>query len=194
MRGEAAGGMTALQAPPSARAEVDPRVIELLLRLGTRFEVIDGLVVVMPYAREAHERLVMRIGGLLEAQAPSGTNVYGSNYNYYYAAPEPDFVNADVLVTPASAADEDGTRVPPLLVVEVSSPSTRRHDGTTKRDIYQRAGVPSCWLVDPDEPSVQVLELDARGRYAEVARAAGRDLLRLERPFPLELRLLRQSG
>lgn len=68
------------------------------------------------------------------------------------------------------------------------SPSTRRIDLLLKRDRLARAGVASYWLVDPEVPSVTVLELDAQGDYQEVAVAVGRELLRVERPFPLELR------
>jgi Uma2 family endonuclease len=37
-----------------------------------------------------------------------------------------------------------------LLVVEVLSPGSRRHDRLTKRPYYQRGGVPESWIVDQD--------------------------------------------
>ncbi len=186
--------MTVVEADPAPTLEVPGipgEVIALLDRLGMRYEVVDGLVVVMPSARKPHERLVVRLGGQLEAQAPPELEVLGSNYNYYYAWPRGSFLNPDVIVARGEDADDDGIRVPPLLVVEVRSPSSERHDGITKRDIYQRSGVPSYWLVDPDEPSLTVLELDEGGRYAETARVSGAEVLRVERPFPVELRLTR---
>ena len=39
----------------------------------------------------------------------------------------------------------------PLLVVEVLSPSTRTVDLVLKRRVLEEAGVPSYWLVDPDD-------------------------------------------
>ena len=37
-----------------------------------------------------------------------------------------------------------------LLVVEVLSLGSQRHDRVTKRGHYQRAGVPEYWIVDQD--------------------------------------------
>ncbi len=44
----------------------------------------------------------------------------------------------------------------PLLVAEVLSPSTARHDRVTKRRLYQRTGVPTYWIVDLDARLVEV--------------------------------------
>jgi len=44
----------------------------------------------------------------------------------------------------------------PDLVVEVLSPSTKRYDRTDKFTLYQSAGVPEYWLIDP---TVQVIEV-----------------------------------
>lgn len=46
------------------------------------------------------------------------------------------------------------------LAVEVLSPSNRTTDLVTKRVDYAAAGIPSYWLVDPEVPSVTVLELE----------------------------------
>ena len=46
----------------------------------------------------------------------------------------------------------------------------RLFQAVTKRDLYEKAGVLSYWLVDPAGPSITVLEL-VDGNYQEVARA-----------------------
>ncbi|MGH9189159.1 MAG: Uma2 family endonuclease, partial [Acidimicrobiales bacterium] len=74
----------------------------------------------------------------------------------------------------------------PLLVVEIQSPSTRLIDLNLKRAAYATAGVPSYWLVDPEVPSVTVLDLDGNA-YAETARAAGDAVLQVIRPFPVTI-------
>lgn len=43
----------------------------------------------------------------------------------------------------------------PLLVIEVLSPSTARHDRLVKRSFYQRQGVPEYWIVDLDASLVE---------------------------------------
>lgn len=43
-----------------------------------------------------------------------------------------------------------------LLAVEVLSPNTARADRLKKRRLYQRRGVKTCWIVDPDAQLVEV--------------------------------------
>lgn len=55
----------------------------------------------------------------------------------------------------------------PRLVIEVSSPSTRRHDLVRKRRAYEQSGVPEYWFVDLDALRVERYHLEADGnRYA----------------------------
>lgn len=56
--------------------------------------------------------------------------------------------------------DKYGCKGAPDLIIEVLSPSTRRHDRLVKLNLYQRAGVQEYWMVDPDNQSVQVFTLD----------------------------------
>jgi Uma2 family endonuclease len=42
------------------------------------------------------------------------------------------------------------------LAAEVLSPSTRRGDRFTKRQLYQREGVPLYWILDPDSQAGEV--------------------------------------
>ncbi|HEV8455499.1 MAG TPA: Uma2 family endonuclease [Gemmatimonadales bacterium] len=49
-----------------------------------------------------------------------------------------------------------------LLVIEVLSPFSARADRFTKRRLYQEAGVPLYWVVDPDERVIEVWTADAR--------------------------------
>ena len=49
----------------------------------------------------------------------------------------------------------------PLLVIEVSSPSTRRHDLIRKRRVYEDAGVSEYWFVDTDAQRFECYHLEA---------------------------------
>ena len=51
----------------------------------------------------------------------------------------------------------------PDLVIEILSPSTASRDRELKLGLYARFGVREYWIVDPDESSVQVMELGAEG-------------------------------
>ncbi|MEN9227542.1 MAG: Uma2 family endonuclease [Gloeomargarita sp. HHBFW_bins_205] len=46
---------------------------------------------------------------------------------------------------------------PPLLVIEVVSPSTRDTDYRTKRPEYAAWDIPEYWIVDPQEETITVL-------------------------------------
>jgi Uma2 family endonuclease len=73
---------------------------------------------------------------------------------------------------------------PPLLAIEVLSPSTRRIDLLLRRDRLQSGGAPSYWLVDPVEVSLTVLELVADA-YVEVAHAVGDEVCQVSKPYPM---------
>jgi Uma2 family endonuclease len=55
-----------------------------------------------------------------------------------------------------------------LLVVEVLSLGTARHDRFAKRRLCQEVGVPLYWIVDPDQQSVEVWTPE--GRFPSVER------------------------
>jgi Uma2 family endonuclease len=95
-------------------------------------------------------------------------------------------VQPDLIVAERTQFTRKELPGPPLLAVEVLSPSTRRIDLLLKRDRLQTAGVPSYWLVDPDGPTVTVLEL-RDGTYVELAHVAGDESCDVVQPFPLRL-------
>lgn len=92
----------------------------------------------------------------------------------------------DVLVV---GRDEIGVKAitePLAPAVEVLSPSTRRMDMVLKRSKYEEGGVESCWVIDPNGPSITALEL-RDGRYVEVGSATGEEAFELDRPFPVRI-------
>jgi Uma2 family endonuclease len=92
----------------------------------------------------------------------------------------------DVLVARTADVTARDLPVPPLLAVEVLSPSTRRIDRWLKWNRYEAAGTPSYWIVDPDGPTVTAWELRG-GAYAEIASASGAERFDVVLPFPVSL-------
>jgi Uma2 family endonuclease len=43
-----------------------------------------------------------------------------------------------------------------LLICEVLSPGSSRHDRITKRRAFQRHSVPDCWVVDGDAEAFEI--------------------------------------
>ena len=60
--------------------------------------------------------------------------------------------------------DERGMRGAPDWVAEVLSPSTSRHDRVVKVPVYERAGVPEVWLIEPAERTLFVYRFEG-ARY-----------------------------
>ena len=75
---------------------------------------------------------------------------------------------------------------PPLLVVEIRSPSSALIDLDRKKAAYERFGVPSYWIVNPDppQPELTVFEL-SDGRYSLAVKASGP--FAADRPFTVSI-------
>ena len=149
---------------------------------GHRYELIDGALFVTPAPNVRHQDCVGALYVLLRAARRPEHKVIMAPFDVRFS--EMTVVEPDVLVTTRVDVTPSRLEVAPLLVVEVLSPSTRHIDLGTKRLVYEAAGVPAYWLVDPDVPSVTVLELDA-GHYVERATVTGGEPFHATVPFPV---------
>ena len=77
------------------------------------------------------------------------------------------------VVCDLSKLDQHGCKGAPDLIIEILSPSSRRHDRLIKLNLYQRAGVREYWIVDPDNKSAQVFTLD--GNVLKIREDYGRE-------------------
>lgn len=152
---------------------------------GHRYELIDGVLLVSPGPRHRHQTAVLELAVLLRASCPRELEVLIAPFAVALA--DDTEVQPDVLVARRCDLTEFDLPVAPLLAVEVLSPSTRRVDLLLKRDRYQSAGIASYWIVDPDEPSITILELNVGGEYDEVARASADETVRVSAPFSLTI-------
>ena len=153
---------------------------------GNRYELIDGMLHVSPCPVPRHQVVLGEIFVRLHATCPRGMLVMMAPMDV-----QPDRLTSlqpDVLV--ARPADFGPKNLPaaPLLAVEVLSPSTRLYDLNTKRSAYEKMGVASYWIVDPNGPcGLAMFELDDEGRYQEVAHVAGDEEFVATRPFPVTI-------
>ena len=70
------------------------------------------------------------------------------------------YISAELAaITPDKAAIVDG---PPVLAVEIMSPSDKHDDITDKVELYLASGVSVVWVVDPDLHTVIVYSANAR--------------------------------
>jgi Uma2 family endonuclease len=169
----------------------EPFTVDNLERMpddGRRYELIDGMLIVSPAANMPHQRVATVLALLLESACPEDMVVFGAAVNVRFSprtALEPDVVVARV-------ADAAGARPcltsAPLLAAEVLSPDSVLRDLSLKKAVYERHGIPSYWIVDPDldRPALRAYELDGGG-YTEVADVTGGDAFHAQNPFGVEV-------
>lgn len=152
---------------------------------GNRYELIDGELFVTPAPAYRHQKIVLRLAARLDAICPPHMDVLAAPF-----AVKVDFateLQPDVLVGLREDFTEKNLPKPPLLAVEVLSPSTMLRDLNKKKDSYQRFGVPNYWVIEPRDPSLTVFELDRTGRYRTVAKVAGDEAFDATQPFPIRI-------
>ncbi|MFT4286783.1 Uma2 family endonuclease [Nocardioides sp.] len=136
---------------------------------GNRYELIDGVLVVSAAPRRIHGFVAEALADVLRRHCPRGWRVMTTEFATVLS---PDTLAIpDLVVLPALTATEmrDESHVDePQLVVEVLSPSTALNDLNVKFARFERAGIPSYWVVDPDSLRLIAWEL-TDGRYVEVA-------------------------
>ena len=153
---------------------------------GNRYELIDGMLHVSPCPVPRHQVVLGELFVRLHAACPADLLVMFAPMDV-----QPDRLTSlqpDVLV--ARPADFGPKNLPaaPLLAAEVLSPSTRLYDLNTKRFAYEKIGVASYWIVDPNPPgALTVFELDDEGRYRQVAHVEGDEEFLANRPFPVTI-------
>jgi len=139
----------------------------------TRRELVDGVPYALSPPTEPHQRvqidLLLQIGGFLLGKP---CRLYSAPFDVrLFEGKDDSPAQVDTVVQPdlmvvcdRDKIDRRGVRGAPDLVVEVLSASTRRLDRVTKYRLYQRAGVPEYWIVDPEAKTVAVHRLED-GQY-----------------------------
>jgi len=137
---------------------------------GKLYEVIEGELYVSPPPTFRHQRISRKLLRAIDTYfgerssgevfyAPAGVRLSDET------VVEPDLVG--ILREHSNQILEeryfDGA---PDLVVEILSPGTAGRDLGAKRTLYERAGVPEYWIVDPVAATIQVLALEG-GSFRE---------------------------
>ena len=151
---------------------------------GRRYELIDGMLVVSPAPGTRHQQIVVKLLGCLDAVCPDDLVVLAAPYavrSGEYLELQPD-----VLVGKFADFTEQDLPKPPVLVVEVLSPSTALNDLNTKKAAYERLGVPDYWVIDPAQVRLTVFEL-GDGSYVETVSVTGGEAYNATRPFPVRV-------
>jgi len=164
----------------------------------TRYEIIDGELVVTPGPSLRHQRIVTDLSWLLNGFVRENElgAVYSGPVDVLFA--EGDYLEPDIVFVRRGREEEQtdrGIEGPPDLVVEVLSPSTAARDRGIKLERYRLYGVVEYWVVDGDQRSVEVWKLAEGAREPVVY--AGADPLHWDpagSPTTLEFRLSELFG
>ena len=140
---------------------------------GKRYEIVRGDLYVTPSPSPMHQRISRRLQRQLERY------FHGRSIAEVFNAPidliltNHDVVVPDlVVVSDPSLISKRGIEGPPLLVVEILSPSTRKQDRGVKAQRYAESGVEHYWIVDPDVKRVECHRW-VSGAFRLVANADG---------------------
>jgi Uma2 family endonuclease len=177
--------MTIADAWPTTSREFTVGDLERTPDDGRRYELVDGMLIVSPAPSLLHQAVLLELAVVLRAACPGDL----------YVVPGPGVRMSGVTelipdLAVCALADLSGHRLtrPPLLVIEVRSPSTALFDLNTKKAVYERFGVQSYWIVVPDADKPELVAFELRdGRYEQVAQVCGDEPFLAERPFGVEI-------
>lgn len=136
---------------------------------GRRHELLDGMLVMSPAPSRRHQKLAFQLAVRLNAAVPREFEVMMAPFDVTLSVST--VIEPDIVVMRRRDRAPDGLHATPVLAVEVLSPSTRRFDLSDKKELLEKAGCPTYWIVDPDLPELTAYELQD-GKYAEVARVS----------------------
>jgi len=150
---------------------------------GRRYELLDGVLVVSPRPTTIHQVVAGRLYGVLSGACPEDLCVVPEPA--VGLGPQTEF-DPDLVVVRMDQIGGAKFTDPPLLVIEIRSPSTALIDLNRKKTAYEMFGVLSYWIVNPDPPQPELTIFELRdGRYALAAEASGP--ITVGRPFTVSI-------
>lgn len=145
---------------------------------------MDGRLLITGAQPPAHHAAVVALMVVLKQACPPDLLVSVGSLDF---RPAVDIsLRPDLLVCRREDAGRQLLQHPPLLAVEVLSPTTRTTDVVLKRTLYETHHVPSYWLLDPTHHELTILELTETG-YTCRAALQSEETFHATHPFPVTL-------
>ncbi|MGH9128710.1 MAG: Uma2 family endonuclease [Acidimicrobiales bacterium] len=149
-----------------------------------RYELLDGVLIVSPSPYVDHQRVVIRLALLLTLAGQPDYETLPAPLDWKISNER--MFEPDILVIRSDDPAYKRIEHPPLLAVEVLSPSSRIRDWNDKRVAYGEAGLPVYWIVDPAGPSLTVFELEGE-TLVQRAQVTGEEAYMAQHPFSVEV-------
>lgn len=152
---------------------------------GRRYELVDGVLIVSPAQQVPHQLVLAELIVVLHGACSPGLFVVPGPGVRMSADTE---LIPDLVVMRQDQLSAPRVTRPPLLAVEIQSPSTALFDLNTKKAVYERFSIGSYWVVVPDVDQPELMAFELRdGRYEQVAHVTGGQRFRAARPFSVDI-------
>ena len=137
-----------------------------------RYELIEGRLVLMPSPTLDHQDIVLEIAvAFREHQRLHGGRVVIAPADVELSLKTVFQPDVFYIAAGGLAEARDHVTGAPDLVVEVSSPGTKRYDIRDKLPLYALHGVREAWIVDPKRKTVTVHSAEG-GRFVRAETVA----------------------
>lgn len=134
-----------------------------------KWEIIHGIPYAMtPSPVMKHQRICLKMASQLDMLLEHCNSTCGTYESMDWQITEDTVLKPDIMVVCGNYSEGKKLMVPPVLVVEVLSPSTKHKDRGIKYRLYKQAGVKYYCMVDPDLECIEVLMLHDNGTKKEV--------------------------
>lgn len=143
-------------------------------------QIINGEEVMSPSPKFAHQKASARL--LRTLMNFVGDNKLGELFHAPFdVILEEDFNHLQPDILFVSSKNEkilqDWVRGVPDMVIEIVSPGSKKMDTVIKKDIYERYGVPECWIVFPEKICIEIYTL-VNGHYTLFGSFSGDEAVR----------------
>jgi len=128
---------------------------------GNKYEFVYGDLWVTPPPTDYHETMLARLTRILDPYVEAQRLGLVYRAKAVFRIGREMEVEPDLMVRQAHPDHPRGsweTAPRPILVVEIVSPSSRRRDYGTKRELYVEKEIPEYWIVDGDERTITVVK------------------------------------
>lgn len=123
---------------------------------GWNYELIDGMVMMSPRPAIKHQRISLKLSSSLY-QILKNKNC--EPIQEIDLVLQGEYFIPDLMVVCDENLDELARyEKPPLIAIEILSPSSTSRDYYVKRQAYARLGVQEYWIVSPEEKCITVFD------------------------------------
>jgi Uma2 family endonuclease len=149
-----------------------------------RRELINGIIHVMSAPWTKHAKAIRRLGFEIDSFLHKNRGACNIFYAQFDVRLPVDGKTADKQITTVvqpdicvvcdpAKIDKKGCLGAPDFIIEITSPSTKKHDWTTKFYCYESAGVKEYWIVDLKTETIHAFVMQDTGRYGAGKQYSG---------------------